>query len=84
MAVFTFSPRTGVDKNPLVDLIVDITQNAKDKIQKINDLSSTASIGDMFDLQMIMNRLSQISEMSSSVISASNSAIMSMARNVKG
>ena len=41
------------------------------------------SITDMFEMQMLMNKLSQLSEMSSSVISAANSAISSMARNVK-
>jgi len=38
----------------------------------------------MFDRQMGMNKLSQVSEMSTSIISAMNTAINSMARNVKG
>ncbi|MBV9941051.1 MAG: DUF5407 family protein, partial [Solirubrobacterales bacterium] len=36
-----------------------------------------------FEMQMLMNRLSQLSEMATSVASATNSAIASMARNVK-
>jgi len=35
-------------------------------------------------MQLLMNHLSQVSEMSTSIVSASNSAISSMARNVKG
>jgi hypothetical protein len=42
------------------------------------------SIADMFDLQMAMNKLQQFSEMSTSVLSAMNGSINSMARNVKG
>ena len=37
----------------------------------------------MFEMQMLMNHLSQLSEMATSVVSASNSAIADMARNVK-
>jgi len=43
----------------------------------------SVSITDMFEMQMLMNKLSQLREMSSSVVSAANSAISSMARNVK-
>ena len=45
--------------------------------------SDAISVPDMFEMQMLMNRLSQMSEMTTSVVAASNSAIMSMARNVK-
>ena len=41
------------------------------------------SIGHMLETQMLMNRLSHLSEMSTSIISASNSAISSLARNIK-
>jgi hypothetical protein len=41
------------------------------------------SLAEVFQMQQLMNRLSQLSEMSTSVVSASNSAISSMARNVK-
>lgn len=40
-------------------------------------------VADMFAMQMLMNHLSQLSEMSTSVVSAANSAISSMARNIK-
>jgi hypothetical protein len=41
------------------------------------------NIADMFAMQMQMNKLSQLSEMSAGIVSATNSAIASMARNIK-
>jgi hypothetical protein len=76
--------KTGVDFTVLVDEIERLTQQAKSKIGNIRSKGSAMSIGDMFDLQMAMNKLQQFSEMSTSVISAMNTSINSMARNVKG
>ena len=76
--------KTGVDFGVLVDEIERLTQQAKSKIGNIRSKGSAMSIGDMFDLQMAMNKLQQFSEMSTSVISAMNTSINSMARNVKG
>ena len=75
--------RKGVTFSVLVDAIEDLTQIAKSKIAMIRSKKSAMSIADMFDLQMAMNKLSQFSEMSTSVISAMNSALTSMARNLK-
>jgi len=75
--------KTGVDFGVLVDEIERLTQQAKSKIANIRSKGSAMSIGDMFDLQMAMNKLQQFSEMSTSVISAMNTSINSMARNVK-
>jgi len=68
----------------LVDEIEQLTAMAQSKIAQIRSKGSAMSIGDMFDLQMSMNMLQQFSEMSTSVISAMNTSINSMARNVKG
>jgi hypothetical protein len=68
----------------LVDEIEQLTAMAQSKIAQIRSKGSAMSIGDMFDLQMAMNKLQQFSEMSTSVISAMNTSINSMARNVKG
>jgi hypothetical protein len=46
---------------------------------KENDIS----FRDMFRVQALMNHLSQVQEASTSILSASNSAIANMARNVK-
>lgn len=77
------SDRKGVSFSVLVDMIEDLTQIAKSKIASIRSKKSAMSIADMFDLQMAMNKLSQFSEMSTSVISSMNSALSSMARNIK-
>jgi len=81
---FGATKKTGVDFSVLVDEIELLTQQCKSKIGNIRSKGSAMSIGDMFDLQMAMNKLQQFSEMSTSVISAMNTSINSMARNVKG
>jgi hypothetical protein len=73
----------GVIFSFLVDAINSLTAVAKSKIAIIRSKKSAMSIADMFDLQMAMNRLSQFSEMSTSVISAMNTSMNSMARNMK-
>jgi len=77
------STKGGVDFKVLVDEIERLTALAKSKIAGIRSKGSAMSIGDMFDLQMAMNKLQQFSEMSTSVIAAMNSSIGAMARNVK-
>lgn len=68
----------------LVDMIEQLTLTAKSKIARIRSQKSAMSIGDMFDLQMAMNKLSQFSEMSTSVISAMNTAMNSVSRKISG
>jgi len=77
------SSKYGVSFSVLVDEIEHLTQMAKSKIAEIRGKRSAMSIADMFDLQMAMNKLSQMSEMSTSMISAMNTAIQSMSRNIK-
>jgi len=67
----------------LVDEINLLSTQAKSKVQAIRSKGSAMSIADMFDLQMAMNKLSQVSEMSTSIIGALQTSIISMARNVK-
>lgn len=74
----------GFDFSPLVELIADATTDAKNELDTIKGRTSAISIADMFQMQMMMNHLSQMSEMSTAVINAANSATVSMARNVKG
>jgi len=70
--------------NFLVGLVNSATISAKSKLAVLQARRSAISIADMFDMQMLMNNLAQLSEMSTSVVSAANTSIMSMARNVKG
>lgn len=76
-------PQVAVEFSYLVDAINQLSSVAKSKIAAIRSKKSAMSIADMFDLQMTMNKLAQFSEMSTSVISSMNTAISSMARNVK-
>jgi len=75
---------SGFNVQRLFEVVNDATVSAKAKLLEIKSRRSAISIGDMFEMQMLMNHLSQISEMATAVVSASNSAIASMARNVKG
>ncbi len=75
--------QTGFNVSSLFGLVNDATISAQTKLLQIQSQKSAISIGDMFEMQMLMNHLSQLSEMSSNVVSASNTAIQSMARNVK-
>jgi len=76
--------QSGFGVHTLFKLVHDATISAKEKLKSIKSRRSAISIGDMFEMQMLMNHLSQLSEMSTAVVSASNSAISTMARNVKG
>jgi len=72
------------DADILVKAVNDLTTLAKQKIEDIKDQGTEISIADMFDMQMRMNHLAQISEATTSVVNACNQAIIAMARNVKG
>lgn len=73
----------GFSVGGLFSIVNSAVSDAKVKLNQIQTRRSAISIGDMFEMQMLMNHLSQLSEMTTAVLSASNSAIQSMARNVK-
>jgi hypothetical protein len=75
--------QSGFSVTALFKVINNATVSAQAKLSSIKNRRSSISIGDMFEMQMLMNHLSQLSEMATSVVSASNSAIADMARNVK-
>ena len=64
-------------------IIDDAVISARTKLREIQSTNSSISIGDMFEMQMLMNQLAQFSEMATGVVAASHQAIQSMARNVK-
>lgn len=74
----------GMQFSVLVSTINDLTATAMSKIAIIRSKKSAMSIADMFDLQMAMNKLSQFSEMSTSVITSMNTAVNDISRNMKG
>lgn len=69
----------GFEVKQLFAIVNDATVSAKAKLSQIKKNQSSISIGDMFEMQMLMNHLSQLTEMSAGVVSASNTAINSMA-----
>lgn len=75
--------QSGFSVRALFSVVNAAVVSAQTKLLEIQRLRSSVSIGDMFEMQMLMNHLSQLSEMATNVVSASNSAIQSMARNVK-
>lgn len=78
------NPQLAFQVQDLVSLLTNATQSAKNQVLKMQNLGSSISIGDMFNMQITMNKLSQLSEMTTNVVSALNTMIMSMSRNVKG
>lgn len=73
----------GFSANKLLSMVNQAQQRVDDKLTEMNGNDDEINIGQMFEMQMLMNELSQISEALSSVVSASNTAIGSMARNIK-
>ncbi|MEC7838415.1 MAG: DUF5407 family protein [Chlamydiota bacterium] len=57
----------------VIDKLSAIKAKAADKID----------IGDLFDMQWMMNKFSQLSEMSSAVLAGAHQAISAMNRNIK-
>jgi hypothetical protein len=76
--------QTSLNVRYMLDIVNDATVSAKAKLAQLKARQSSISIADMFDMQMLMNHLQQLSDMSSNVVSAANSSISNMARNVKG
>jgi len=74
--------QVSISVNALFASIEEATKQVEKQLQELQSKSNITT-EDMFKMQMMMNRLSQLSEMSSAIVSASNSAISSMARNVK-
>lgn len=75
--------QSGFSVKALFAIVNNATVSAKAKLSQIKSNRSSISIGDMFEMQMLMNHLSQLSEMATSVVSASNAAISMMSRNIK-
>ena len=73
----------GVDTADPSEAIKQATADVQAKLELLKKRGEQISVVDMFEMQVLMNHLSQLSEMSTSILSATNSAIASMARNVK-
>lgn len=71
------------DLDALANVVESQSTEVAEKLRRLKEKGDDVSVQDMFEMQMLMNHLSQLSEMNTSVISAANSAISSMARNIK-
>ena len=76
--------RTSIDFKDLTDQIETFSKAVKDQIETIKGKPGGVSIGDMFDMQTQMNKLTQLTEMSTGVIAGMNGAISAVNRNLKG
>jgi hypothetical protein len=73
---------SGFQLDQLIQLVNQVSNDAKTAFAKPHD--EAISIGDMFEMQLLMNHLSQLAEMSTAVVDAANQALIDMARDVKG
>lgn len=67
----------------LMSVIVRSNDSVKAKLAEIAQNKSSVSVADMFEMQLMMNNFSQLCEMCTNVVAASNSASLSMIRNFK-
>jgi len=74
----------GIQFSYLTNYIDELSAVVKSKIAQMQSKTSAMSIADMFDLQSAMNKLAQVSEMATSIVSSFNTTIMDYARNIKG
>lgn len=73
--------RSHIDE--LFDRVEAATAQVKEKLNKLKSKGNNLSIADMFEMQMLMNHLSQLADTSSAVVSDSNGIISSLARGLK-
>jgi hypothetical protein len=73
----------GVQIYSLFTMIDTASGDIQAKLNEIQGRQSSISIGDMFEMQMQMNHLSQLSEMSGQVVSAINQTINGFAQKIK-
>src|SRR5262245_15478389 len=70
-----------VKQQELFSQIENATKQARAKLNALASKGNEISVADMFEMQMLMNHMSQLSEMATNVVSAANSTMLSMTRN---
>ncbi len=73
----------GISFEELVSIVDEKTEMVKGKIRDLRDAGDDISIGEMFEMQRMMNMLAQLSEMATQVVGATHGALIAVARNVK-
>jgi len=74
----------GFNVADLLSVVGQSSDQANARLVAMTKSTDQISISDMFDMQMLMNHLGQMTEMSGSVLSALNTSVLSLARNIKG
>lgn len=75
----------GISIEFLTEHVEEAASWVKEKLAQLEaKAKDEISIGDMFKMQLVMNKLSQTSDMASSVASATHQAITSLTRGIKG
>jgi len=69
---------------PLLALTDQVSNDVKQQLALLQSKQSAVSITDMLQMQMLMNHLSQMSEMAASVVQALNTSMNSLTRGIKG
>jgi hypothetical protein len=67
----------------LFKVVIRAQMSCKKKLETISNNRSSISVADMFEMQMLMNHFSQLCEMCTNVVAASNTASLSMIRSFK-
>lgn len=75
--------KKGINFDFLVSEIEGMTAVVNSKIETMRAKKDEMSIAAMFDMQYAMNKLSQVSEYSSAVVSAMNTAMIGVAKNIR-
>ncbi len=75
----------GINLSSLKAVLNAAAAAVKSKLQEIKSTPpDEISIAQMFEMQLLMNRLAQLSEMATNLASTLHTAIMSITRNIKG
>lgn len=76
-------PNESIKLEPLKEKLNDFVKKVEEKINSLKANEAEVSLGEMFEMQMLMNKLSQFSELCTQAMSGCHAAIMSMTRNLK-
>lgn len=75
---------SGFSIEGLKDKIQDASDAVKAQLAKFDTPNEEINIKDMFEMQIKMNHLNQLSDMTSGVVAATNAAIKTMTSNMRG
>ena len=73
--------KTGFDFKEMLDIVRARTKAVNDKLTDLGP-GDQFDIAEMFEMQLLMNKLSQLTEMAGGVMAAAHSATQTMARNI--